>query len=400
VTSKDRTDHPQLSRLPGKIGSQRYWYHPFELSVGGYKNTGKTTLLKRLIGHLAAMYRVGYVKHQTHVFAMDQAGKDTHAAYTAGAYQVGIQDHDHAALLTRNPEVGVAGASQYADCDFVLVEGWKQGPLAKILLVGDDSAQTDILHERSEVDANTLLAVVGPQASGPRDWQGPYFQRDNIASLAEFIIAHWQAGIRSRPLHGLILAGGQSQRMGRDKALLQYDGKTQLSRLAEVLQQTCDEIYLSCRPGQRQLTDKTAALKQIHDQFTGLGPLGGILSAQRQNPAAAWLVVACDLPFIHAEGLQYLLDQRDGFKVASCFASNEQPGLPEPLCTIYEPRSHLLLMQGLAMGYNCPRKVLLNTSVKMIAQPEADYLQNINRPADYEQAIRRMATVSAPASEE
>src|ERR1700759_5352974 len=112
------------------------------------------------------------------------------------------------------------------------------------------------------------------------------------------------------PLHGLVLAGGRSTRMQRDKATLHYQGQTQLERAMELLDGFVAEAFVSVRPDQR--TDPArAGYAQVVDIQEGLGPIAGITAAQAFRPGAAWLVLACDLPFVDAATLSYLIEHRD-----------------------------------------------------------------------------------------
>ncbi|HYC30619.1 MAG TPA: hypothetical protein VEB42_17405, partial [Chitinophagaceae bacterium] len=61
-------------------------------------------------------------------------------------------------------------------------------------------------------------------------------------------------------------------------------------------------------------------------------------------------------------------------------------GLPEPLITIWEPASRQLLLEGLPKGYHCPRKVLLNASIKIIRPAQPASLMNVNTPHEMEKA--------------
>jgi molybdopterin-guanine dinucleotide biosynthesis protein A len=67
--------------------------------------------------------------------------------------------------------------------------------------------------------------------------------------------------------------------------------------------------------------------------------------------------------------------------MATCFRIAGKP-FPEPLITIYEPSAYMRFMEFLAMGYACPRKVLINTDVKIIDTPDADSFYNTNTPKD------------------
>jgi molybdopterin-guanine dinucleotide biosynthesis protein A len=121
----------------------------------------------------------------------------------------------------------------------------------------------------------------------------------------------------------------------------------------------------------------------ITDSFADLGPVGGILSAFRHNPNAAWLVVACDLPYLTDKSLQHLIENRDISRTATAFASEENNNWPEPLITIWEPRSYSWLLQMMAQGYSCPRKALINADVAILQAQDVTELRNVNEYNDY-----------------
>lgn len=110
-------------------------------------------------------------------------------------------------------------------------------------------------------------------------------------------------------LYGLVLAGGRSRRMQRDKAGLEYDGRAQLARAVELLTPLVSRCFVSVR-GDQQDDPQRAAYATIADRLGELGPIGGIHAAQQEHPQAAWLVLACDLPFLDAATLQQLIAAR------------------------------------------------------------------------------------------
>ena len=161
------------------------------------------------------------------------------------------------------------------------------------------------------------------------------------------------------PLYGLVLAGGRSSRMGRDKAALLYEGQTQLERAMALLRPHVARAYVSVRPDQK--TDALRArFAQIEDRASDIGPMAGLLAAQAAHPEAAWLVLACDLPLLDEPTLRGLVGARDTGGLATAYRSSHD-GLPEPLCAIYEPRSRAALSDYVAQGKHCPRKFLLNS---------------------------------------
>ncbi len=188
-------------------------------------------------------------------------------------------------------------------------------------------------------------------------------------------------------LFGLVLAGGFSRRMGRDKGLLNIHGKPQREYQYELLEKVLgkDRVFLSCRPG--QVSEMPSGMQLLPDSFLGLGPYGALLSAFRQNPNAAWLVIAVDLPLADEEALRFLIRHRTARKSATAFRSPLPPHFPDPLLAIWEPKAYPELLKYLALGYSCPRKVLINTETELLQATRPEWLKNINTPEDLEQIL-------------
>ena len=182
------------------------------------------------------------------------------------------------------------------------------------------------------------------------------------------------------PVKGLVLAGGQSRRMGSDKASLERDGETQLDRAVRILGACLEDVFVSTHPSQ-QNDPLRSRHEQIVDCYEGLGPVAGILSAMDQHPDAAWLVLACDLPNIDEETIGYLLDKAPAEHPATAYLSVHD-GLPEPLCAVYRPMFRPVIERYVAEGIKCPRKMLINSPTCLLEQPKPGALHNINTPDD------------------
>jgi molybdopterin-guanine dinucleotide biosynthesis protein A len=181
-------------------------------------------------------------------------------------------------------------------------------------------------------------------------------------------------------LHGLVLAGGRSTRMGTDKALLSYGSRPQLDVCFELLQRHCAGVFVSTRPGLPR-----EGFPVIEDTVEGIGPMAGILSALEKEPNAAWLVLACDLPFVDDATLEFLIAHRNPAKVATAFLSAHDQ-LPEPMCAIYEPAFLARARELVAQGITCPRKSLIRSDIEKLALPNPKALDNINHPHEFEAA--------------
>lgn len=180
-------------------------------------------------------------------------------------------------------------------------------------------------------------------------------------------------------LNGLVLTGGKSTRMGREKDLIQWHGKEQRYYVADMLQHFCKEVFISCRA--EQAKDIDDAYKTLPDTFLNMGPVGGILSALRFQRDRAWLVVACDLPLLNKETIHFLIENRNAKQIATAFESPND-GLPEPLVTIWEPQSYPVLLNFLGSGMTCPRKVLINSDIQILQPLLPETLMNVNTPED------------------
>jgi molybdenum cofactor guanylyltransferase len=187
----------------------------------------------------------------------------------------------------------------------------------------------------------------------------------------------------SAPLFGLVLAGGASRRMGQDKAALALHGRPQLDWACDTLARHCERVFVSIRGDQQDdpVRRGRPAIVDVHD---GAGPIAGIAAAQAAHPDVAWLVLACDLPFVNDAAIGHLTSHRDGRLVVAYASSHD--GLPEPLCAVYEPGSRAGVLSALESGRNCPRKFVIGTGVALLRQPDPTALDNVNTPAELQRA--------------
>lgn len=182
-------------------------------------------------------------------------------------------------------------------------------------------------------------------------------------------------------LYGLILAGGQSTRMGSDKGLLEYHGIPQRNHLFDLASRYCEKVFYSIRQDQ---IDEFLSLPIVVDQNNYRGPLNGILSAHDKYPEASWLVLACDLPLLDEQSIKLLVAERDLTKTATALASAES-NVPEPLVAIWE--SEGLQKAKEYMNENSgPQKFLLHSDVKLVSPNTNEVLHNANSKEEFEQA--------------
>jgi molybdenum cofactor guanylyltransferase len=338
------------------------------------------TMAFQIIDALKAEYRLAYIDadHQS-ADAETENGRDKNSARAFGAtleYTDKITFH----RFDETTQLSKFQLRQYFNTqDGIFVNGNHFQARKQIVVI--DTRKEKSLEKKLERLTNVGCFVLAKgqteiypflKAHLP-NWQMiPTFEMDNIEGLSTYIKTDL---IENQvPLYGLVLAGGKSQRMGHDKGLIDYHGKPQREYLYDLLSEICAATYFSCR------SEQVEALKEfqtIPDSFDDLGPFGGILSAFRQNPNVAWLVVACDLPLLDKEAIEELVSQQNHSKIATSFYS-ETTNFPEPLIAIWQPRSYSVLLQFLAQGYSCPRKVLINSEIELVIPKRPEVLKNVN----------------------
>ncbi|MEN9362385.1 MAG: bifunctional molybdopterin-guanine dinucleotide biosynthesis protein MobB/MobA [Verrucomicrobiota bacterium] len=377
-----------LEQHHGKPGKKRdpWFFHPYEITFSGFSGSGKTTLLSRLAAAFSAQGRsVGYAKHDAHHFEVDQPGKDTFVLRQAGATAALINNDGGSALIKNGPLGDLDRATALLDCDLVLVEGHKHNrALRKFVLLDAAGEMARLL---PSLPPEEVIAVISPDLQLASGLPWPVLHRDDLPGILAAVEAELARRVAALPVQGLILSGGRSSRMGLDKGALDYHGRSMIAQAARLLAPHCAEIFVSCR-AEQGLPEDAASLPRLHDVFLDLGPAGGILSAFARQPQAAWLVFACDLPLVTPEALSRLCAGRNPLKFATAYSSTHD-GFPEPLLALYEPKARCRLLQFLALGKTCPRKMLINSPTQILPG-YGSWLDNCNTPEERAAALRQI----------
>ncbi len=147
-------------------------------------------------------------------------------------------------------------------------------------------------------------------------------------------------------LTALILAGGKSERMGKDKALIDYKGKPHIFYLADLLSLCTDKILISRNKVQLPLPNehhnKNYEIIYDDDSTDNQGPLTGLISAVKKYPNANFLTVYCDIVNADSLLINKLIKGRYRGKYATCFTSDN---FPEPSIVIFENKANEILFE-------------------------------------------------------
>ncbi len=192
----------------------------------------------------------------------------------------------------------------------------------------------------------------------------------------------------SHQLRALILAGGRSRRMGRDKAAMTVDGETQLTRTVNLAKQVIGDVFVSVRADQKD-DPLRAKYPVIVDTIEDGGPLAGIAAAMTAYPGP-WLILACDLPRLESTTLLTLIAAHRDTHFATALRS-EYDELPEPLCAIWNPIALPLVTSAIDAGRRCARKVLIANEAHLVTPPVAGALDNANTPEEMHRIMEARA---------
>ena len=157
------------------------------IGVCGFKNSGKTTLVEKLVLHLTEQgYKISTVKHAHHDFDIDHEGRDSFRHRKAGATEVAVISQQRWAIMHELrgdvPPSLDAVLTKLAPCDLVIVEGYKRDNHDKI-----EVRNLELSHPILADDDPTIVAVA---ANGKIASSVPVFDRDDVAALAQFILQH------------------------------------------------------------------------------------------------------------------------------------------------------------------------------------------------------------------
>lgn len=408
------------------------------ISVIGRHDSGKTTLVERLIAHLCARgFDVGSVKHHGHPgFEIDIPGKDSYRHRQAGATETWIAAPGRLAMvkdIEGDPDClqiveGMPGH------DIVIVEGYRLAglPAIEMMRQGNDrdlevarafyrasvegvplscdilqslrlkgDAVPDPVDDRGDLAAKMpgsgTVAIVSdiPLARRAAENYGiPCFGIDDIEGIAAFVKERY---IRPR-LSVAIQAGGESRRMGESKALVDFLGRPLIMRVIERVAPVADEIVITTNEGER--------LRFLHDAYPHLdirlvpdecdmrGALPGLLTAFRAARFPFVAVVACDMVFASSDLIarEYSLLRDSSADI--CIPCDEDA--IEPFHALYRRDACLAACeQAVSRGCMRPRALLDGLAVEMVdraalvaADPQAHCLVNANTPEELVAAER------------
>ncbi|MEM2934511.1 MAG: molybdenum cofactor guanylyltransferase [Methanocellales archaeon] len=189
---------------------------------------------------------------------------------------------------------------------------------------------------------------------------------------------------------GLVLAGGKSTRMQRDKALLEIGKKRMINLVLESLGQVVDEIAVAAankEQGER-LKPYIGEARLAYDEIPEFGPLAGIVAGLRVLNSNSIFIAACDMPFINPRVVELLFNQAQD---CDALIPRWENGRLETLHAVYKRES---MMQAAKQAIEQGKHIILAAVFKLSKvsyisiedikkiDPELKTLLNLNKPSD------------------
>ncbi len=190
------------------------------------------------------------------------------------------------------------------------------------------------------------------------------------------------------PVTGIILAGGKSSRMGRDKGLLRWRGRPLVAHALDLLRPLCDHLILSANDPAYEAFGVPVVPDRWHDR----GPLGGLATGLRHSSTTHNLIIPCDTPLLNRELLHHILARSTGYRAV---VPVHEDGKVEPLCGYYSKETLPAIEEQLRQGDNRITRLLEKIPTLYLKMDASlpfyhdDLFLNINTPADLEKITGR-----------
>lgn len=191
----------------------------------------------------------------------------------------------------------------------------------------------------------------------------------------------------------IILAGGKSSRLGRNKALQIIDGKSLIQRVIDRLGMLSTEIIIVTARGEAIPSHSTVEIKTVADIYPEKGPLVGIYSGLASSSSSRAVAVGCDTPFLSVSLLEYMAQIYSVYDVVVPRIKSKL----EPLCAVYSRNCSGPIQKLLEQNELRIDKLFGMVKVKYIEEDEINRFDpehlsffNINSEADLDRA-RKLA---------
>ena len=218
-----------------------------------------------------------------------------------------------------------------------------------------------------------------------RGWPG----RTHIEAMTKAADSNRADGVT-----GIILAGGRSVRLGRDKALVLVGGRPMIARVADALRPVTDEILVVGRAEDELAGVIDGPVRYVPDEAPDGGPLAGIMSGLAASSGGSSLVVGCDMPFLDPAMLRALAAQLGDYDAVAPVVR----GVVQTTHAVYRCSLEAAIRSALRQGVRSPVRFLRRVRTRYVPEEELERLSpglrsflGVNTPEEWA-AAERLAT--------
>ena len=337
---------------------------PCVVAVSGVKNSGKTSLIVRLLPELIRRgLRVATVKHDGHRFEADRPDTDSFRHFEAGALGTAVFDGEKYQLVRRAAVDEHFLIKQFPEADLILLEGFKNAAWPKIEIVRAAVSEQPVCHPSARLALVTDCSLETPGC--------PVFALDDVAGLADFLLRFVRCGCR---FSAILLSGGYSLRMGTSKAELPFGGLRMIDwQIGRLQMLGIEDVLIAGYEG------PVEGGRYVPDIVPHRGPLSGIHAGLSSAAREACLVLSVDAPLVPFSALFALMEHHK--RGVTVLSHGQQL---EPLIGVYD-RSLRSLCGELLQGERSSVMRLLDAVgyERLPWENGENLLANCNTPAEY-----------------
>lgn len=201
---------------------------------------------------------------------------------------------------------------------------------------------------------------------------------------------YYDAGVPE--IYGLVVCGGNSIRMGRDKSMLLYHHEPQCYHVYKILEHFCEDVFISCNQKQECFFDERFRVLTDQSLYAGIGPMAALLTAFTVFPGKNILFTGCDYPFLTSVDLDSFLSNSMHQNKPAAFY-NQQQEIYEPLLAWYPFTAAPALKKMFLAGHHSLQLFLKKTeAIKYIPQNK-NAIISVDTPEGFIQAKSRIGLI-------
>lgn len=182
---------------------------------------------------------------------------------------------------------------------------------------------------------------------------------------------------------GIVLCGGESSRMGSDKAFLQYHNTEQYRHIANFFSDKNIPVIISCNEQQAKKIEKEYTTLIDDELYKNNGPISGLLTAFKNNPDESFILVGCDYPLVNQDHIKKLVSLSQHGYDAICYVRKSNLTINEPLITFYNNSFKEKLFTSFNSGNTSLKKVLDEVNTFKIIVEDDLFLKSFDTPEDF-----------------